>query len=136
MAAAAGYAASHGSCGMPYTFAEKLFDKTQIGMRVIIGPNDAAPVDFTHPALFVPNAQAIAVAPARAETLAREAEDAARRPARPEKPPRPRPRSSTGHAGVTAQLERLKTRATPSLRLPTRRSLLPRPTRPRRAPRI
>src|SRR6185312_9753902 len=38
-----GYAASHGCVRMPYGFAEKLFDKTWIGMRVIISPNDAAP---------------------------------------------------------------------------------------------
>src|SRR5208282_3635822 len=68
-----GHAASHGCVRMPYDFAEKLFDKTQIGMRVIISPNDAAPVEFSHPALFVPNAEAVAAAPARAETLAREA---------------------------------------------------------------
>ncbi len=73
-----GYAASHGCVRMPYDFAEKLFDKTQIGMRVIIAPNDAEPVEFSHPALFVPNAEAIAAAPARAETLAREAADAAK----------------------------------------------------------
>ena len=71
-----GYAASHGCVRMPYGFAEKLFDKTRIGMRVIISPNDAAPVDFSHPALFVPNADAIAAAPARAETLARDAAEA------------------------------------------------------------
>ena len=71
-----GYAASHGCVRMPYGFAEKLFDKTQIGMRVIIAPNDAAPVAFSHPALFMPNAEAIAAAPARAETLAREAAEA------------------------------------------------------------
>ena len=51
-----GYAASHGCVRMPYGFAEKLFDKTRIGMRVIISPNDAEPVEFSHPALFVPNA--------------------------------------------------------------------------------
>ena len=71
-----GYAASHGCVRMPFGFAEKLFDKTWIGMRVIISPNDAAPVEFSHPALFVPNKEAIAAAPARAETLSREAEDA------------------------------------------------------------
>src|SRR5712692_2318407 len=71
-----GYAASHGCVRMPYGFAEKLFDKTRIGMRVIISPNDAAPVDFSHPALFMPNAEAVAAAPARAETLAREAAEA------------------------------------------------------------
>jgi hypothetical protein len=73
-----GYAASHGCVRMPYGFAEKLFDKTRIGMRVIIAPNDAEPVDFSHPALFVPNAEAIAAAPAKAEALAREAAEAAK----------------------------------------------------------
>jgi chemotaxis protein histidine kinase CheA len=63
---------------MPYGFAERLYDKTRIGMRVIISPNDAAPVEISHPALLTPNAQAIAAAPARAEPLAREAEEAAR----------------------------------------------------------
>ncbi len=72
-----GYAASHGCVRMPFGFAERLFDKTRIGMRVIISPNDAAPVEFTHPALFEPKAEAIAAAPARAETLAREAAEAA-----------------------------------------------------------
>jgi L,D-transpeptidase catalytic domain len=73
-----GYAASHGCVRMPYGFAEKLFDKTWIGMRVIIAPNDAAPVEFSHPALFVPNAQAVAAAPERAERLTVDAEEAAR----------------------------------------------------------
>jgi lipoprotein-anchoring transpeptidase ErfK/SrfK len=73
-----GYAASHGCVRMPYDFAERLFDKTRIGMRVIISPLDSEPVDFTHPALFVPNADAVAAAPARAETLSRDAADAAR----------------------------------------------------------
>src|SRR5450432_665775 len=73
-----GYAASHGCVRMPYGFAEKLFDKTRIGMRVIISPADAEPVEFSHPALLVPKAEAIAAAPAKAETLAREAAEAAR----------------------------------------------------------
>jgi hypothetical protein len=73
-----GYAASHGCVRMPFGFAEKLFEKTRIGMRVIISPNDAEPVEFSHPALFVPEAEAIAAAPARAETLARDAEEAAK----------------------------------------------------------
>jgi lipoprotein-anchoring transpeptidase ErfK/SrfK len=37
-----GYAASHGCVRMPYDFAEKLFDKTWIGMRVIISPARSA----------------------------------------------------------------------------------------------
>jgi hypothetical protein len=73
-----GYAASHGCIRMPYDFAEKLFGLTKIGMRVIISPTDAEPLEISHPSLFVPNADAIAAAPARAETLAREAADAAK----------------------------------------------------------
>jgi hypothetical protein len=71
-----GYAASHGCVRMPFGFAEKLFDKTQIGMRVIISPDDATPVEFSHAALLVPNAEAVTAAPERAETLAREADEA------------------------------------------------------------
>ncbi len=73
-----GYAASHGCIRMPYGFAEKLYDKTRIGMRIIIAPNDPAPVEFSHPALLTPNAEALAAAPARAEPLAREAAEAAK----------------------------------------------------------
>ncbi|HEY7972481.1 MAG TPA: L,D-transpeptidase [Xanthobacteraceae bacterium] len=73
-----GYAASHGCVRMPFGFAQKLFDKVGIGMRVIISPSDAEPVEFSHPALFVPKSGAIAAAPARAETLAREADEATR----------------------------------------------------------
>ncbi|HEU0083834.1 MAG TPA: L,D-transpeptidase family protein, partial [Bradyrhizobium sp.] len=59
-----GYAASHGCVRMPYGFAEKLFEKTWIGMRVIISPDNAEPVEFSHPALLMPKAEAIAAAPA------------------------------------------------------------------------
>ncbi|MCP3397289.1 L,D-transpeptidase [Bradyrhizobium sp. CCGB20] len=71
-----GYAASHGCVRMPFNFAEGLFDKTNIGMRVIISPNDAAPIDFTHPSLFVPKREAIAAVPSRADKLSAEAEEA------------------------------------------------------------
>jgi lipoprotein-anchoring transpeptidase ErfK/SrfK len=71
-----GYAASPGCVRMPFGFAEKLFDKVRMGTRVIISPNDAEPVEFSHPALFAPKSEAIAAAPARAETLAREADEA------------------------------------------------------------
>src|ERR1700744_3734999 len=69
-----GYAASHGCVRMPYGFAEKLFDKTRIGMRVIISPNEAPRVEFSHPALFEPSADAVAAAPERAKTLAQDAD--------------------------------------------------------------
>lgn len=72
-----GYAASHGCVRMPFGFAEKLFDVTHTGMRVIVSPDDADPVEFAHPALLVPTPQALDTAPERAETLAREAEEAA-----------------------------------------------------------
>ncbi|HXD46873.1 MAG TPA: L,D-transpeptidase [Pseudolabrys sp.] len=72
-----GYAASHGCIRMPYGFAEKLYDKTRIGMRVIIAPDDPAPVEISHPALLTPKPDALAAAPARAETLTREAAEAA-----------------------------------------------------------
>jgi lipoprotein-anchoring transpeptidase ErfK/SrfK len=71
-----GYAASHGCVRMPYDFAESVFDLTRLGMRVIISPDDAAPVAFSHAALFVPNAEALAAAPARAEALDRAAVEA------------------------------------------------------------
>jgi hypothetical protein len=74
-----GYAASHGCIRMPYGFAEKLFDRTRIGMRVIISPENTEPVDFSHPALPVPSKEAIAAAPARAEALPREAAEAAKK---------------------------------------------------------
>src|SRR5690348_8140707 len=72
-----GYAASHGCIRMPYGFAERLFDKTRIGMRVIIAPGDPAPVDISHPALLQPKAEALAAAPMHADTLVREAAEAA-----------------------------------------------------------
>src|ERR1700687_4576612 len=82
-----GYAASHGCVRMPFGFAEKLFDKTRIGMRIIISPNDAEPVEFSDKALFVPNAQTLAAAPRRAQGRAR---SPARRPSPPRWPTRRR----------------------------------------------
>jgi lipoprotein-anchoring transpeptidase ErfK/SrfK len=73
-----GYAASHGCVRMPFGFAEKLFNKVPIGTRVVISPSDAEPVEFSHPALFVPKSAAVAAAPSRAETLAREADEASK----------------------------------------------------------
>jgi len=106
-----GYAASHGCVRMPFDFAEKLFDKTRIGMRVIISPNDAAPVEFSHSALFVPNAEAVAAAPARAETLAREAEEAARTADEAKKAAGTAARETASLTASLRKLEWLKTRA-------------------------
>ena len=130
-----GYAASHGCIRMPYGFAEKLFDKTQIGMRVIIAPNDPAPVAFSHPALFMPKAEAIAAAPARPR----------RSPARPRRPSRPPPRRRKPPRRRRARRNRSRRRCaswssssgapTPRSRPPTRRSPPRRRTKPRRRPR-
>jgi hypothetical protein len=106
-----GYAASHGCVRMPYDFAEELFDKTWIGMRVIISPNDTAPVEFSHPALFVPNVEAIAAAPARAETLAREAEEAAKLADETKKATAIAARETVSLTASLRKLEWLKTRA-------------------------
>jgi lipoprotein-anchoring transpeptidase ErfK/SrfK len=106
-----GYAASHGCVRMPFGFAEKLYGKTRIGMRVIISPNDAEPVEFSHPALFMPRADAIAAAPARAETLAREAAEAAKAADPAKKAAAAAAREAASLTASLRKLELLKTRA-------------------------
>ena len=106
-----GYAASHGCVRMPYDFAEKLFDKTWIGMRVIISPYDAAPVEISHPALFVPNADAVAAAPARAEPLVREAAEAAKTADEAKKAAATAAREAASLTASLRKLEWLKPRA-------------------------
>jgi hypothetical protein len=106
-----GYAASHGCVRMPYDFAEKLFDKTRIGMRVIISPIDAEPLEFFHPALFMPKADAIAAAPGRAETLAREAAEAARSADEAKKAAATAAREAASVSASLRKLEQLKRRA-------------------------
>ena len=106
-----GHAASHGCVRMPYDFAEKLFDKTRIGMRVIISPTDAVPVEFSHPALLVPNAQAVAAAPARAKMLAREAAEAAKKADEAKKAAATAAREAASLTAALRKLEGLKSRA-------------------------
>jgi hypothetical protein len=106
-----GYAASHGCVRMPYGFAEKLFDITWIGMRVIISPDNAEPVEFTHPALLVPNREAIAAAPAKAEALAREAVEAAKVADEAKKAAAKAPRETAVLTASLRKLEGLKARA-------------------------
>jgi hypothetical protein len=96
---------------MPFGFAEKLFEKTWIGMRVIISPNDAAPVEFSHPVLFGPNPEAIAAAPVRAATLASEAEEAVRTADETKKAAAAAAREAASLTTSLRNLERLKTRA-------------------------
>jgi L,D-transpeptidase catalytic domain len=49
-----GYPASHGCIRLPHEFAERLFGLTKLGMRVVIGREDVAPVRISHPALLSP----------------------------------------------------------------------------------
>jgi hypothetical protein len=106
-----GYAASHGCVRMPYDFAEKLFDKTHIGMRVIISPLDAEPVDFSHPSLFQPNKEALAAAPARVDAAAREAVDAARAAEEAKKASVAATRDTASLSVAVRKLELTRTRA-------------------------
>ena len=61
-----GYPASHGCIRLPYDFAERLFDVTKTGMRVIVAPHEVAPAEIAHPALFQAKSGADAIAAARA----------------------------------------------------------------------
>ncbi|MEA2905540.1 MAG: hypothetical protein QOI12_2927 [Alphaproteobacteria bacterium] len=106
-----GYAASHGCIRMPFGFAEKLFNKVNLGTRVIISPEDAEPVDFSHPALFMPKADAIAAAPARAQTLAREADEATTQALQAKNAAAAATKEAAPLTAALKRLEGLKTRA-------------------------
>ena len=74
-----GYAASHGCVRMPYDFAERLFDETRLGMRVIVAPTEVAPVEIAAPALLPPKttaADVLATRTAEANDAARKADQA------------------------------------------------------------
>ena len=49
-----GYPASHGCVRLPRDFAERLFEVSRLGMRVIVMRDDVGPADISHPALFRP----------------------------------------------------------------------------------
>jgi hypothetical protein len=106
-----GHPASHGCVRLPFDFAENLFNKTPMGMRVIISPDDAEPVVFTDPVLFAPNAEAIAAAPKRADTLAAEGAEAAKAATDAKKAAVEAQRSTAALAAALRKAEWLKTRA-------------------------
>src|SRR5215813_11680770 len=70
-----GHPASHGCIRLPYGFAGHLFGISSVGMRVIIAPHDATPVEIAHPTLFSPKPDA----GAHAAALAAEATEAGRK---------------------------------------------------------
>jgi len=106
-----GHPASHGCVRLPYDFAENLFDKTPMGMRVIISPDDAEPVALSDPALFAPDADAIAAAPERAEKLAVEATEAAKAADEAKRAAIEAQRSTVALTASLRKQEWLKTRA-------------------------
>lgn len=72
-----GRPASHGCVRLPIDFAQRLFDVTDVGMRVVIVRSDIALADFDHPQLFRsspnrvdPPVQASAKSPRPASTSA------------------------------------------------------------------
>jgi lipoprotein-anchoring transpeptidase ErfK/SrfK len=71
-----GHPASHGCVRLPVDFARRLFDLTDVGMRVIIVPNEITLAEFDHPHLLRSNA-------ARVEPSARPANTSSRAPADP-----------------------------------------------------
>jgi hypothetical protein len=54
-----GYPASHGCVRLPIAFAEKLFELTDVGMRVVIAPSDVPLTEFSHPKLFTPKSMQV-----------------------------------------------------------------------------
>jgi hypothetical protein len=106
-----GYAASHGCIRMPFDFAEKVFDKAPMGMRVIISPTDAEPVAFSDPALFAPKQDAIDAAPGLAAAAARDADDAAKAAIAAKAAVAPAKRAAAAALAAVRNLTPLKTRA-------------------------
>ncbi len=47
-----GYAASHGCVRLPYDFAERLYDVTNMGLRVVVVRDEIAPAEIAQPFLF------------------------------------------------------------------------------------
>jgi hypothetical protein len=72
-----GYPASHGCVRMPFDFAARLFDATQLGFRVIVAPTDVAPIEIAHPVLQ--SLSKPGAAGALAAARAAEADEAARK---------------------------------------------------------
>ena len=61
-----GYPASHGCVRLPFSFAPKLFQMTNVGENVVVAQNRVVPKPVEHPNLFQPAAaEAASVAGAR-----------------------------------------------------------------------
>jgi hypothetical protein len=71
-----GHPASHGCVRLPFDFAERLFDLTDVGMRVIIVPHDITLAEFDHPHLLRTNAARVELPTRPINTSSRAAADA------------------------------------------------------------
>ncbi len=110
-----GYAASHGCVRMPFDFAEKVFDKAPMGMRVIISPTDSEPVTFSDPALLQPKQDAIDAIPARAAALSHDADEATQAAAAAKAAVMPAKRAAAMAPLTVRRLSDLKRRADAAL---------------------
>jgi len=102
-----GYPASHGCIRLPFDFAERLFDLTRPGLRVIVAPTDVTPVEIAHPVLPQSKPGAGALAAAR---LA-EADEATRKTDQARRAAATAFRESTQAMGPVRAAENLKRRA-------------------------
>ena len=109
-----GRPASHGCIRLPFDFAERLFDATAMGMRVIVAPADVAPVELSHPLLFKPKPGAGAMAAARTA----EAQEAARKVAQARLASETAFREASQARVPVRSAEYLKRRAEATWRLP------------------
>ena len=128
-----GHPASHGCVRLPMDFAQRLFDLTDVGMRVIIVRNDIALADFDHPQLFKPNPARIELPARPTSTSSRAAAAAARRgrpTADPEVDRRRQGRRSGSRQRKASEARRVATASPPTPPLPPRRCKPPRPARP------
>src|SRR6266702_2217505 len=102
-----GRPASHGCIRLPFDFAERLFDETTMGMRVIVAPGDVAPIEIAHPVLFQPKPGAGALAASRAA----EAQETARKAAEAKLAAGTTAREATRAMAPVRAAENLKLRA-------------------------
>ena len=102
-----GRPASHGCIRLPFDFAAQLFDVTKMGIRIIIAPDDVAPVEIAHPLLLQPKPGAAALAAARAT----EAQEATRKAAEARTAAAAAKREATRAKAPVRAAENLKRRA-------------------------
>ena len=102
-----GRPASHGCIRLPFDFAAQLYDVTKMGIRIIVAPDDVAPLDITHPLLLQPKPGATAQATARAT----EAQEATRKAAEARSAAGTAQREATQAQAPVRAAENLKRRA-------------------------